>query len=72
MNKNFSFIAKNLSKKYEMGKFDAKKFVNNLIKKNIDYKYALKDVNLLINKGEKVAIIGNNGSGKTTLLKMMN
>jgi lipopolysaccharide transport system ATP-binding protein len=71
MNKNFSFIAKNLSKKYEMGKFDAKKFVNNLIKKNIDYKYALKDVNLLINKGEKVAIIGNNGSGKTTLLKII-
>ena len=31
----------------------------------------LKDINLTIDKGESVALIGVNGSGKSTLLKMM-
>jgi energy-coupling factor transport system ATP-binding protein len=33
---------------------------------------ALKGVNLTINKGEFVVILGHNGSGKSTLAKMMN
>ncbi len=33
---------------------------------------ALEDINLTVNEGEKVAIVGQNGAGKTTCVKMMN
>ena len=33
--------------------------------------YALRKINLKINKGEKIAILGENGSGKTTLSKIL-
>lgn len=43
--------------------------------KNITYNYggepALTDINLKINTGEKIAILGANGSGKSTLLKII-
>ena len=31
----------------------------------------LKDIDMTIQKGEKVALIGTNGSGKTTILKII-
>ena len=34
-------------------------------------KLALEDINLRINKGEKIAIVGLNGSGKSTLIKLL-
>lgn len=43
--------------------------------KNLSFSYPnktiLKDVNLKINKGEFVSIIGENGSGKSTLMNLM-
>lgn len=45
--------------------------------KNLYYKYTssreyvLKNINLHINKNEKIAIFGMNGSGKTTLIKLI-
>ena len=36
-----------------------------------DAGYALKDVNLTINKGKTVAIVGQSGSGKSTLVDML-
>ena len=33
--------------------------------------YANRDVNLDINKGEILALLGENGSGKTTLMNML-
>ncbi len=34
--------------------------------------YVLKNINLIVNEGERVAIIGENGAGKTTLIKHFN
>lgn len=35
-------------------------------------KYALKNINLKIKYGEKVAIVGRNGAGKSTMVKLLN
>ncbi|WP_026511267.1 ABC transporter ATP-binding protein [Butyrivibrio sp. LC3010] len=45
--------------------------------KNVSYKYAkaetyaLKDLNLKIHPGEKLAVVGLNGAGKTTMIKLL-
>jgi ATP-binding cassette, subfamily B, bacterial len=34
--------------------------------------YILRDINMVISKGKKIAIVGENGAGKTTLVKLLN
>ncbi len=41
------------------------------LSKSYDKKTVLKDVNLLIERGTKLAFVGQNGQGKTTLAKIM-
>lgn len=60
-------------------KKDGKKLnnINKIEIKNLSYSYdnnenfALKDINMTVNKGEKIGIIGQVGSGKTTLMNII-
>jgi lipopolysaccharide transport system ATP-binding protein len=47
------------------------RFVSIFQKNTYEKLYALRDVNLKINEGEFLGIIGKNGSGKSTLLKLV-
>ena len=40
--------------------------------KNFDDKQILKDINLKIEKGKIIGLLGKNGTGKTTLIKLIN
>ena len=42
------------------------------INKDYDGKLVLKDINLEISKGDKIAFVGKNGEGKSTLAKIIN
>ncbi len=53
--------------KYQWHKSDHKKPVN----ENAGSGDALKEVDLKISRGEKIAIVGYNGAGKTTLIKLL-
>lgn len=79
------FIGKKLdaSQYYELLELSEQKFqserINSIDKieaKNVSYrypltdKYVLKDVSFSLNKGEKVAFVGENGAGKTTFIKL--
>ena len=44
----------------------------NKVSKQFDNVEVLRDINLTVNKGEVVSILGSSGSGKSTLLRCMN
>lgn len=46
-------------------------FINVSFRYNEKLPYVLKDINLTINAGEKIGIIGHTGSGKTTLINLI-
>lgn len=59
-----------VSKKYEIH-HEKPTLVEKVINGNNETFWALQNINIKINKGEKVGLIGLNGSGKTTLLKLI-
>lgn len=45
--------------------------IENLYKTYDDKKYVLEDIDLIIERGEKIALVGVNGAGKSTLARMV-
>ena len=67
-------IEKNDKKEY-ISKFDQKVSFKILETKNLFFKFnrkdVLKNINIKIQKGDKIAIVGKSGSGKTTLMNII-
>lgn len=59
------------------GREELKVFTRDIVFKDVSFKYdgredyALRDINLKMNKGEVVALVGRSGSGKTTLADLI-
>jgi len=71
---NYVIDIKNISKKYNLYKKPRdriKEALSPFKKKYHDEFFALKDINVQVEKGKMVGFIGENGSGKSTLLKII-
>ena len=62
---------------FECGNLEMPDDIDNIEFKNISFTYpngdkkALNNISFSVNKGEKIAIVGENGAGKTTLVKLL-
>ncbi len=70
MKKNIAVKLTNVSKKYIIH-HEKPTLVERILNGKEKEFFALKNINLNIEKGDRVGIIGDNGSGKTTLLKLI-
>ena len=67
-----SDLLDNYNNKHKLLNFNKKIAFNNLFYKyDGNSEYTLKNINLVINKGDKIAIVGESGSGKTTLADLI-
>jgi ATP-binding cassette subfamily B protein len=62
--------------KEEFKKLKPSKIEGKIEIKNLDFRYGtrelvLKNINMEVNSGEKIALVGESGSGKTTLVKLL-
>lgn len=67
----FDLKEEDISNKIKIDEIREIEIRNLYYKYNSSKEYVLKNVNLRINKNEKIAILGMNGSGKTTLIKLI-
>lgn len=71
----FEIIEHKDNKEYGTAELDSDTFEIEF--KNVSYKYpamdtyALRNINLKVKNGERLAVVGRNGSGKTTFIKLM-
>lgn len=74
MDNNIAIKVENVSKRYKLFKSKKHRAFNALLpflgKSYKDF-YALKNINLKVQKGDILGVVGNNGSGKSTLMKIV-
>jgi ABC-type polysaccharide/polyol phosphate transport system ATPase subunit len=71
---NIAISVENMTKTFKLYSDKANTLKERIVrgwKNKPEVRTVLKNINLTINKGETVALIGVNGSGKSTLLKLM-
>ena len=64
---------KSISKSFKLFQREAglKGALKSFLKREYSEFYALKNIDLNVEKGEIIGILGENGAGKTTLIKLM-